>query len=196
MLKHSINKKQIEIAPIWKEQSKKYLSYQNNYPKLLKEKIQKGYINPGLLYIGKYQGDRCRSFWINLDNSKKKEVDIYSSVIKQLIEIKQMSKKYNTDIIILSMPSGCEVKSKVTENYKSYGLKINQKQLNDKLPEKHLQILAIKTGLQFIPTLDEARKNKEDLFFSFDGHLNTKGSEFISNIVANHLIKKNNFNGK
>ena len=196
MLNHSINKKQIEINPVWIEQSKKYLSYQNNYPKLLKEKIQKGYVNPGLLYIGKYDADRCGSFWINLDNSKKKEVDTYLSVINRLIEIEQISKKYNTEIIILSMPSGCEVKSNVTKNYISYGLKINQKQLNDNLSEKYLQNLAIKAGLQFIPTLDEARKNKEDLFFSFDGHLNPKGGEFISNIVANHLIKKNNSNGK
>lgn len=190
--KNEENAKNIQIVTAsWQKDAEKYLKDEAVlYPDNVRARIRDGDINPGLLYYGRHFSDRSWLFWEEATTQGSAEYRVLNLIKKRLTKLNELVASKGGNLIIFSMPSGAFVRSKVTNNYRSYGIQIPEELLSTFKPEKILSEVAKESGAVFIPSLEQFRsfKGKDDLFFPYDGHLTPKGNAKVADLIASFII--------
>jgi hypothetical protein len=172
----------------WKNISKE--QYKKDYPIELIELMKKGFINPGIFQFVSNYPNRNLLFYKNiLADNNSPENKILKEIISNFKDLKKIADENNTQLLLLSVPSGAFVKSKNFEIQKIYGFSLSNEDLETFLPEVILKKMSSEIDLNFIETLRLFRQFEEDFFFPYDGHLNVEGSKLVSKIVYNYLNK-------
>lgn len=188
------NKFPINVTSSWSSDALKIINESDlEIPDDIMALVADGQIDPGKFMLASKFPDRISSFWRNISENGSREQETFLGISRQLKELNQLVKDNGGRLILFSMPSGNYVRSRVSQNYKKYGLTLDETNFSTLVPENLLRQMAKENEFEFVPSLETFRANGKDYFFEFDGHLNPEGNTLVANILVEYLLINSSF---
>lgn len=159
-----------------------------SFPADLREAVLSGMVNFGFFQFAERFPDRSWRFWEDVTQSRPDALATAHLVETELAELAGEMAGYGGRLVILAMPSGEFVRSEFTSSYRMYGADIPESNMSTLVPEQRLAEIAVRAGAEFVPSLEEFRRqSRSDPFFPTDGHMNTSGNSMVAEIIADYF---------
>lgn len=115
--------------------------------------------------------------------------------LNNLKDIKKLSEEYKTKLLIVEIPENAQIYDflKINDDISYYDWELPNKILNKFFKEKKMEYLDLVSAFRKYANQTPKRylDSKNDLYWRYDAHWNTKGNKLAALLIADHVINKN-----
>jgi hypothetical protein len=189
---HLLNtRKRSEIQNTWKLSAQNLVlgmsaesrsRFENLEPQV-RDAFENGRLNPGLLYQLLLNPDYFVKTW-NLESPNTER--LIQVLARQLKRIRDVGERFQSRVLVLSMPLSVYVDPKGYNNRRQMGFEVRPDFLKGDAPDRAIARAADRAGVSFSTPTELFRKEsiKRTLFFLYDGHLTPEGNQLYSDFAA------------